>query len=178
MTDDRPARVCVLEINEISWELMDPWLDRGLLPNFARLKREGSTGTTWADEPGGPDGLLEPWVTWTTFYTGVPHTEHGVKFLEQPVDTIKYPRLWDVVADQGKSVGVFASSGTWPPKPVDGFIVPGSFSPDSRTHPPELQPIQDLNLRYTRTHAPGTKPPGKLETLRRGASLKIGRAHV
>jgi hypothetical protein len=54
---------------------------------------------------------------------------------------------------------------------VDGFFVPGSFSPDSQTYPESLRPIQDLNLRYTRAHAPGTKPPGKLETARRGLRL-------
>lgn len=171
VTANLPYRVLVLEINEISWELMAPWLDAGDLPNFARLKRESAWGRSYADEPGGPDGLLEPWVTWTTFYTGVPHTEHGVKFLEQPVETIKYQRLWDVASAAGKSVGVFASSGTWPPKPVNGFIVPGSFSPDSQTYPPELQPIQDLNLRYTRAHAPGTTAPGKMETVKRGLKL-------
>ena len=49
---------------------------------FRRLQTEGAWGRTWADEPGGPEGLLEPWVTWTTFYTGVPHTEHGLTVLE------------------------------------------------------------------------------------------------
>ncbi|MGL4421857.1 MAG: hypothetical protein ACRCZF_14410, partial [Gemmataceae bacterium] len=103
-SDRRPVRLLVLEINEISWELMDPWLKAGQLPNFARLQKEGTWGRTHADEPGGPEGLLEPWVTWTTLYTGVPHTEHGVKFLEQPVESIKYPRLWDVVEKAGKSI--------------------------------------------------------------------------
>ena len=174
-SDFRPVRLLVLEINEISWELMDPWSKAGELPNFARLKSEGTWGTTYADEPIGAEGLLEPWVTWTTFYTGVPHTEHGVKFLEQPVESIRYPRLWDIAEKAGKSIGVFASSGTWPPKPVKGFIVPGSFSPDSQTYPESLRPIQDMNLRYTRAHAPGVKPPTLIETGKRGLSLvKLG----
>jgi hypothetical protein len=164
-------KLIVLEINEISWELMDPWLKSGELPNFQRLQKEGAWGRTWADEPGGPEGLLEPWVTWTTFYTGVPHTQHGVKFLEQPVETIQAKRLWDLAAEGGKTIGIFASSGTWPPRPSDAFTVPGSFSQDSQTYPVSLQPIQDLNLRYTRSHAPGAKQPTKLETLQRGLQL-------
>lgn len=164
-------RVLMLELNEISWELMAPWLDAGELPHFARLRKAAACGRTWADEPGGPDGLLEPWVTWTTFYTGVPHTEHGVTFLEQPVEQIRYKRVWDLAADAGKRLGLFATAGTWPPRPVDGFWVPGSFSPDSQAHPPRLRPIQDMNLRYTRAHAPGAKAPSKLETLKRGLQL-------
>src|SRR5206468_4707523 len=60
----------------------------------------------------------------------------------------------------GKTVGVFGSVSSWPPKPVRGFYVPGSFSPDSQTYPENLRPIQDLNLRYTRAHGPGTRQPG------------------
>lgn len=168
---DTNSRVLILEINEISWELMSPWLNEGKLPNFRRLQTEGSWGCTYADEPGGPDGLLEPWVTWTTFYTGVPHTKHGVKFLEQPLESISYKRLWELVSNAGRRIGVYGSSGTWPPYKTDGFIVPGSFSSDSQTYPEDLRPIQDLNLRYTRSHAPGAKNPSKFEMISRGMKL-------
>jgi hypothetical protein len=156
----KPYRVLVLEINEISWELMQPWLGRGELPNFRRIQERGAWTQTWTDEPGGPDGLLEPWVTWTTFYTGVPHTEHGVKFLEQPTETIRAKRLWEVVAAAGKKIGIFGSSSSWPPPAVDGFVIPGSFSPDAQTYPESLRPIQELNLRHTRAHAPGSNGVG------------------
>jgi len=151
------CKVIVLEINEISWELMRPWLDRGELVNFTRLRSRGVWGQTVTPEK---PPLLEPWVTWVTFYTGVPQEEHGAEFLEQPPETIRVPRLWDVACQKGKKVGVYGSVGSWPPKTVDGFFVPGSFSPDSQTFPEELRPIQDVNLRYTRAHAPGTQQPG------------------
>jgi predicted AlkP superfamily phosphohydrolase/phosphomutase len=167
----RDWRVLVFEINEISWELMRDWLEAGELPNFRRLRERGSWGRTWADEPGGRGGLLDPWVTWTTLYTGVPQTEHGVEFLEQPVETIRAKRLWEYVADADKRVGVYGSAGSWPPPPVRGFFVPGSFSRDSQTYPERLRPIQDLNLRYTRAHAPGTKPPGMKAMLLTGLRL-------
>jgi hypothetical protein len=81
-------------------------------------------------------------------------------FLEQPAETIRYKRVWDIAADAGKRVGVFGSASSWPPRPVQGFFIPGSFSPDSQTYPESLRPIQDLNLRYTRAHAPGVARPG------------------
>jgi hypothetical protein len=175
MKQSNARKLLILEINEISWELMSPWLNSGKLPNFLRLQKEGTWGCTYADEPGGPEGFLEPWVTWTTFYTGVPYTKHGVKFLEQPLDSISYKRLWEIASSKNRKIGVFASSGTWPPHKVDGFIVPGSFSCDSQTYPEDLRPIQDLNLRYTRSHSPGTKSPSKLEMISRGMKLmKLG----
>lgn len=166
-----PCRVVVLEINEISWELMAPWLERGELPYFRKLKEAGSWGHTFADEPGGPEGLLEPWVTWTTFYTGVPHTEHGMQFLEQPPETIRAKRIWDYLAEAGRTLGIFGSVGSWPPPRIDHFFVPGSFSPDSQTYPEKLRPIQELNLRYTRAHAPGAQAPGVRAMIQSGLRL-------
>jgi len=68
--------------------------------------------------------------------------------------------LWYLLSEAGKRVGIFGSIGSWPPKPVDGFIIPGGFSPDSQTYPEHLRPIQDLNLGHTRAHAPGATQPG------------------
>jgi hypothetical protein len=152
-----PCRVLLFEVNEISWELMQPWLGRGELPNFERLRQRGTTARTQTDER---PPLLEPWITWTTVYTGVPQREHGMEFLEQPPETIRAKRLWDLADEAGKKVGVFGSVSSWPPRPVNGFFVPGSFSPDSQTYPEELRPIQDLNLGHTRAHAPGAAAPG------------------
>jgi hypothetical protein len=154
---DGPRRVILFEINEISWDMMKPWLDRGELPNFRRLQERGAWAQTVADER---PPLLEPWITWTTVHTGVPQSEHGVEFLEQPSDTVRAKRLWQIVHEAGKKVGVFGSVGSWPPLPVDGFFIPGGFSPDSRTHPEDLRPIQELNLSHTRAHAPGVPRPG------------------
>ena len=80
-----------------------------------------------------------------------------MKFLEQPPDTVRGPKIWDLVADAGRSVGVFGSIMSWPPrKDVRGFWVPGTFSPSPETFPSDLQPIQDMNLKYTRAHTPLT----------------------
>ncbi|HYM85725.1 MAG TPA: hypothetical protein VET30_03220, partial [Pseudoxanthomonas sp.] len=90
-----------------------------------------------------------------TVYTGRKAADHGVRFLEQPPETVKGPRIWDIVADAGRPVGVFGSIMSWPPrKDVTGFWVPGTFSPGPDTFPAELDAIQELNLTYTREHSP------------------------
>lgn len=156
-------KVVLVELNEITWRLLDPLLERGELPQFAALIRRGARAATIAPEVP-PD--LDPWISWTTLYTGRPQAEHGVKFLEQPPETVTGPRIWDIAADAGRSVGVFGSIMSWPPrKDIRGFWIPGTFSPDPATHPAELQPIQDLNLTYTRAFTPvggSARRPGKL----------------
>jgi len=141
-------RLILLEINEVTWDLIDPWIAGGKLPHFSRLKREGLWGTPVSvDLP----PQLDPWVTWTTVYSGRPQAEHQVYFLQQPPSTIHAKRIWEVLAERGVAVGVYGSLCSWPPKPVKGFYVPDTFAPDPSTFPPELEAIQRLNLTYTRS---------------------------
>jgi predicted AlkP superfamily phosphohydrolase/phosphomutase len=141
-------KVLLLEINEVTWDLIDAFIAQGKLPNFARLKREGAWGTPLSvDRP----PQLDPWITWTTVYTGQPQAEHNVFFLQQPADTIKATRIWERCDAQGLKVGVYGSLCSWPPRPVNGFYVPDTFSQDARTWPEDLSAIQTLNLTYTRS---------------------------
>jgi hypothetical protein len=140
-------KILLIELNEITWTLIDPMIAAGQLPTFARLKQEGAWSAPMSvDLP----PLLEPWITWTTLYTGRRQAEHNVYFLQQPPESIKAKRIWEVCNDHGLRVGVYGSLCSWPPRPVNGFYVPDTFAPDSATHPEKLRPIQEMNLTYTR----------------------------
>lgn len=169
----RPRKVLLAEFNEITWRLVDPFCKRGVLPEFARLQREGARGAPIATEVP-PE--LDPWISWTSLYTGRPQEEHNVHFLEQPPETVNGPRVWEIAADAGKTLGIFGSVMSWPPRhDVPGFWVPGTFSPDTETHPEELRPIQDLNLTYTRAHSPvARKGKSKSPIARLGTLMKLG----
>lgn len=145
-------KVLFLEFNEITWSLIDPLIAKGILPHFARLKYEG----TWAvPESTDLPPYLNPWITWVTVHTGVERSVHGASILEQAIDTIHAKRSWEYVADAGLSVGIFGSIGSYPPRPVNGFWIPGPFAPASDTFPPELRPLQDLNRKYTQAYNRG-----------------------
>jgi hypothetical protein len=145
-------KVLLAEFNEITWRLLDPLLAGGKLPTFAEYIRAGTRGAPLATEV---PPHLDPWISWTSFYTGRPREEHGVTFLEQPPETVTGPRIWEIAADAGKTIGVFGSIMSWPPRDnLRGFWIPGTFSPGPEAFPRELQPIQDLNLTATRAHTP------------------------
>src|SRR5262245_23107740 len=79
------TKVLLVELNEVTWNLIDPLITQGKLPTFASLKREG----LW----GAPISInlppqLDAWITCTTLYTGCPQAVHNVYFLEQPAVTI------------------------------------------------------------------------------------------
>jgi hypothetical protein len=165
-------KVLLVEINEITWNLIDPLIEQGKLPTFALLKREGA----WA-APVSVDlpPQLDPWITWTTVYTGRPQADHNVFFLQQPPETIHAKRIWEICHEAGLRVGVFGSLCSWPPPPVNGFCVPDTFAPDQATHPEELSAIQVLNLTYTRSIRLPSDSDGLLFKARLGAKLmKLG----
>ena len=175
----KPARkVLFVEFNEITWRFLDPLCAAGKLPMFSEFQRCGTRGSPLATEV---PPHLDPWIAWTTVYTGRPREEHGVRFLEQPPETVQGPRVWEIAADAGRSIGVYGSIMTWPPREVQGFWVPSTFSPTPETFPKELEPIQDLNLSQTRAHTPvghekkSSSSIGRLLQLRR-LGLKISTA--
>src|SRR5262245_22373505 len=141
-------KVLLVELNEVTWNLIDPLIAQGKLPTFARLKRDG----VWA-APMSVDlpPQLDPWITWTTLYTGCPQSVHNVCFLEQPPSAIRAKRIWEICRQHGLKIGVYGSLCSWPPRRVNGFYVPDTFAQDSTTYPENLQPIQELNLTYTRS---------------------------
>jgi hypothetical protein len=150
------GRLLILELNEITWDLVDPLMERGLLPNFRALAEGGVRAAPWASEQ---PQHLDPWITWTTLYTGVPQEVHRLSMLEQDRETRGAPMLWDYLRDAGLRLGLFGSANSWPPQPVDGFWVPGGFSRDFATYPRELEPIQALNIGLTRGHTAGASRP-------------------
>ena len=165
-------RVLLVELNEITWKLIDPLIEQGKLPTFARLKSEGVWGAPTSVDLG---PQLDPWITWTTVYSGRPQAAHNVFFLQQPPETIAARRLWEICDEHGLRVGVFGSLCSWPPQAVNGFYVPDTFAPDSATHPDELRPIQELNLTYTRSVRLPSDQDGMLFKARLGAKLiKLG----
>ena len=165
-------KVLLVELNELTWNLIDPLIEQGKLPTFAHIKREG----TWAaplsvDLP----PQMDPWITWTTVYTGRPQSDHNVFFLQQPPVTIRARRIWEICGEQGLSVGVFGSLCSWPPQEVEGFYVPDTFAPDPATVPENLSAIQQLNLTYTRSIRLPADQDGPLFKAKLGAKLlKLG----
>ena len=127
-------RVLVIGIDGGTFDLIRPWADEGHLPNLARLMSEG----VW--------GLLEstlPPVTspaWPCFATGKNPGKHGVFDFIRPAGgefelvnsaSVKARALWQILSEAGRRVGVINVPVTYPPAPVNGFMVSGMLSPHS-----------------------------------------------
>ncbi|MEW6742522.1 MAG: tetratricopeptide repeat protein [Planctomycetota bacterium] len=127
LTADSP-RVIVVGIDGAEWDIINPLIDAGKLPNLARLKREGVHGVLRSFEP-----MLSP-IIWTSIATGKLPEKHGIGwFMVQSEETgnrlpvtssvRKCKALWNILTEADLSSGVLGWWATYPAETVNGFIV-------------------------------------------------------
>ena len=120
--DASPARVVVVGIDSADWNLIDPYIEQGKLPNLARIRQGGATANLQVDSPNSP-------VSWTSIATGKHPEEHGVNVdLKNgpPVlrsDQILVKRLWDITSDYDRRSLVTDYWLTYPAYPIDGVML-------------------------------------------------------
>ena len=98
-------------------------IDEMDLPAFSRLAAEGSRGTLSSMEP-----MFSP-LLWTTIASGKPPRDHGIHGFDVHADDALVPRFWDIAESQGLRIGVYKWLVTYPPREVDGFVVPAWLAP-------------------------------------------------
>jgi hypothetical protein len=131
-------RILVIALDGATWRVIDPLLEERRMPNLARLIERGTRCKTKAFEP-----VLSP-IIWTTLASGKQPEKHGVTHFFNTANNVRCKRLWDILEGPERPVGTFAWPVTWPPHPVNGFMVPSLFARTHDTFPPELRFIKEL----------------------------------
>ena len=135
------SKVLVVGLDGATFDLIRPWVAQGKLPTFRRLLAEGVSGDLESTVP----PVTSP--AWPTFMTGKNPGRHGVfdyirerqgQFDLVNGDSIDGMTLWDILSARGRRVGVINVPVTYPPRPVNGFIITGLLSPRGAefTYPP------------------------------------------
>lgn len=132
------SRLLIIGLDGASWEIIDPLIQQGQLPHIARLVREGARGKLRSLEP------MISTMLWTTISSGKLPDKHGVRDFSVSSHSVLCKRIWDIVAQQHCPVGVYGHMITWPPDPLEGFMIPGTFAMGPETHPPELSFLRKL----------------------------------
>lgn len=151
----RSRPLLVLGVDGGAFQLIDPWLERGLLPNLARARGGG----VWANTDTGIPPTTSP--NWKRYATGQDADRIGVFWWENisfREKRVWYPRarqraareLWDHLSDAGLRVGVINMPTTWPPKTVNGFMVAGAADARAKdyTYPRPLQARIESEFHY------------------------------
>ncbi len=145
MTNPR-KRVLVIGLDGGTFDLIEPWVAKGYLPNLAHLMSSGCRGKMAS--------TLQPVSApaWVTAMTGVNQGQHGLyDFVRRCADSYKLevtnasmigvPTVFDLAGNSGVHVVALNVPYTFPPRPVNGVMVSGPFAPvvDARlVYPSEL----------------------------------------
>ena len=130
-TDTAPvpadAKVLIVGLDGADWEIADPLMAAGRMPNLAALVARGVRAKFLSVTP-----ILSP-VVWTSIATGVEPTRHGIlDFLttrpdgtSEPVSSRSraVPALWEILSGAGVHVAVTGWWATWPADHVLGTMV-------------------------------------------------------
>jgi predicted AlkP superfamily phosphohydrolase/phosphomutase len=141
-----PKKVWIIGLDGATFTLIRPWAEAGHLPTLARLMAEGA----WGELASTIHPLTAP--AWTTFFTGLNPGKHGIfDFVRRRPGSYDLElvnaasrggrSLWRILSDAGRRVGVVNVPMTYPPEPVNGYLVAGLDTPslDSPyTYPREL----------------------------------------
>lgn len=127
------ARVVLVGVDGASWNLLDPMLAAGELPNLAALIARGASAEMETVEP-----VSSP-VVWTSIATGRSPEAHGVTDFFATRLTIRVPSSFERLAGSGLRVGLYDYLVTWPPAALPGgFVVPGWLRRDGSVTPADV----------------------------------------
>jgi predicted AlkP superfamily phosphohydrolase/phosphomutase len=146
------AVLLIIGLDGATWDVAEPLIAAGRMPNLAALRRRGVWGPLASTVP------PATFPSWSTFATGVNPGRHGIfDFTRRVFGTYDVafinstyraaPSLWRRLSDAGKRVGVLGIPGTYPPERLNGCMISGFDTPVTTRadatfiDPPELAAV-------------------------------------
>ena len=125
----------VIGLDGGEWDVIDPLIKEGKLPNLSRIKREGVSGPLESITP-----PVSP-PAWTSIQTGTNPGKHGVfdfstfdeNYNRRSINSSDRSAkpFWEIMNDRGTTTGLFKVPFTYPPYDVSGFMVTGFPTPNA-----------------------------------------------
>src|SRR5947209_4751724 len=142
-------KVYVVGFAGASWRFIQPLVERGEMPNFQRLMRQGTQAELMSTIP------FQSAASWVTFMTGKNSGKHG-GFMFQDYDALSYSyvgrtansryfsgqTIFDIIGQMGGNVSAIRVPMTYPAWPINGLMVSGFPTPGDTSdsfYPAELR---------------------------------------
>jgi predicted AlkP superfamily phosphohydrolase/phosphomutase len=158
-------QVLLFGVDGLTFRVLNPLLERGLLPNFQRVRDGGVHGVLKSTIP----PMTPP--AWMSISTGLSPAKHGVYDFWEYEQTEQGPRahvmthrkggkaIWNILSEWGKQVVVVNVPMTYPPEPINGIMLSGYMAPDMSanvTYPASFkQELLRVIPDYQIDHTPG-----------------------
>jgi predicted AlkP superfamily phosphohydrolase/phosphomutase len=135
--------VLLIGIDGASWNLLNPWMNQGYLPNLKKMVKDGASGNLKSTIP------LESGSTWTSLTTGKNPAKHAIfSFVGEDgrlIDSsaVKSERIWHILAKHNKRCGIINIPVTYPVEEINGYMISSFLTPPNKVyyHPPKLKQI-------------------------------------
>lgn len=134
------TRVLIVGLDGATFSVIDPLVREGRLPHLKALLEEGAWGTLQSTYP-----PITP-TAWTSFFTGKSPGKHGL-FDFQEIDRQTYEHrsvrsdrhneksVWQLLGEAGHRCMVIDVPFTFPPKPMNGYLIAGYGAPRTEHAP-------------------------------------------
>lgn len=133
MSSGVPKRVLLIGWDAADWQMINPLIEAGDMPNMKRFVDEGVSGNVATLQP-----ALSP-MLWTSVATGKTADKHGVLgFAEVDPRTGKArpvtstgrtcKAIWNILSDHGRPAGAINWYASHPAEKIDGFVVTDRFA--------------------------------------------------
>jgi predicted AlkP superfamily phosphohydrolase/phosphomutase len=138
-------KLVLLGLDGATFDLIRPWSKQGKLPNFEKIMRDGSWGQLKSTTP----PVTAP--AWPAIYTGKNPGKLGVFYFEKEQKGTYEPLIghaseydgkdfWEIIGEANFKTGVVNCPMTYPPTPINGFLISNAPSPETEyCYPPELK---------------------------------------
>ncbi len=126
---EKPLRkIIFVGVDGGDWEIIDPLIEAGFLPNFKKILEGGASGRLRSIEP-----LLSPLI-WTSIATGKLPEDHGILNFtvtdpetgkRMPITRMyrKVDALWNIFGDHGRRADVVGWLASYPAEEINGVMV-------------------------------------------------------
>lgn len=155
--DHQKRRVLIIGIDGGTFDIINPLFKQGKLPNLYKLSKRGFSAPL--------SSIIYPIspAAWGSFTTGVNPGKHGLydfstrkngSYDQRPTNSrdLHLPSIWHLLAQRNLKVGLVNVPGTYPPEPVNGFMVSGFPTPEENndfTYPRSLlKELKDIIPNY------------------------------
>ena len=133
MSNTKPKRVLLIGWDAADWQMIDPLLESGQMPNLKRFVEEGVRGNVATLTP-----PLSP-MLWTSIATGKTADKHGVLGFAEPDGVSGKSRpvtstgrtckaIWNILSDAGRPAGAINWFASHPAEQINGFVVTDRFA--------------------------------------------------
>lgn len=126
------ARTVIIGVDGATYDLLDPLMAEGLMPNLARVIGNGARAIL--------KSTIHPLTppAWTTLMTGVSPGNHGIydfikvdrsasvpSYTLATSEDLRAPTMWDIASARGKRVTTMNYPVMFPARPIEGVVIPG-----------------------------------------------------